>query len=57
VAAALTGGILGAHLGADAIPARLRRGVLYAEVLAGAADRLLAAVSPSKAVALARVRV
>jgi ADP-ribosylglycohydrolase len=57
VAAALTGGIVGAHLGAEAIPARLRRGVLYADVLAGTADRLLATVSASEAVALVRARV
>lgn len=43
VAAALLGGLLGAHLGLEAIPARLQRGVLYAENLIATADRLVAA--------------
>jgi ADP-ribosylglycohydrolase len=40
IAAGLCGAILGAHLGCDAIPARLRRNVLYASHLVDTADRL-----------------
>lgn len=58
-AAGLCGAIMGAHLGCDAIPARLRKHVLYAEHLVDTADRLhaasLAAV-PHAALAPARVR-
>ncbi len=43
VAASLLGGILGAHLGTDGIPARLRRNVLYGEHLSETATRLCAA--------------
>ncbi|NOK19055.1 ADP-ribosylglycohydrolase family protein [Corallococcus carmarthensis] len=43
VAAALTGALLGAHLGTRAIPARLRKQVLYAENLLDTADRLFRA--------------
>lgn len=40
IAAAVCGAVMGAHLGTDAIPARLRRNVLYAEHLVQTADRL-----------------
>ncbi len=40
VAAAVCGGILGAHLGTGAIPPRLRKNLLYAEHLQLTADRL-----------------
>lgn len=43
VAAGVSGAILGAHLGCDGIPARLRRNVLYADHLLDTADRLLGA--------------
>jgi ADP-ribosylglycohydrolase len=43
VAAAVTGGLLGAHLGTRAIPARLRKQVLYLENLVDTADRLFQA--------------
>jgi ADP-ribosyl-[dinitrogen reductase] hydrolase len=43
VAAAVTGALLGAHLGTAAIPARLRRNVLYADTLLDTADRLFQA--------------
>jgi ADP-ribosylglycohydrolase len=42
-AAALCGALMGAHLGTDAIPARLRRNILYAGHLQETADRLHAA--------------
>jgi ADP-ribosylglycohydrolase len=42
-AAAVCGGVLGAHLGLDAIPARLRRNLAYADHLRDTADRLFAA--------------
>jgi ADP-ribosylglycohydrolase len=42
-AAALCGGLLGAQLGTEGLPVRLRRGVLYAEHLRDVADRLSAA--------------
>lgn len=42
-AAAACGALLGAHLGLDAIPVRLRRQVLYAEHLTETADRLFRA--------------
>jgi hypothetical protein len=50
---------VGAHLGCDAIPARLRKQVLYAEHLVETADRLYAArhePSPAPALASARSR-
>jgi len=47
VTAALSGALLGAQLGSDAIPARLRRNVLYAEQLVETADRLYAARAAS----------
>jgi ADP-ribosylglycohydrolase len=40
VAAGVTGAILGAHLGCDAMPARLRKHVLYGDALVETADRL-----------------
>jgi ADP-ribosyl-[dinitrogen reductase] hydrolase len=43
VAAAVTGGLLGAHLGTRALPARLRKQVLYLENLVDTADRLFQA--------------
>ena len=43
VAAALTGALIGAHLGTRAIPARLRKQVLYADNLIDTADRLFRA--------------
>ncbi len=43
VAAAVTGGLLGAHLGTRAIPARLRKNVLYLDNLVDTADRLFQA--------------
>jgi ADP-ribosylglycohydrolase len=43
VAAAVTGGLLGAHLGTRAIPARLRKQVLYLDNLLDTADRLFQA--------------
>ncbi|HLL55821.1 MAG TPA: ADP-ribosylglycohydrolase family protein [Myxococcaceae bacterium] len=52
VAAAACGALLGAHLGQDAIPVRLRRQVLYAEHLVETADRLFGArpvASPASA--------
>lgn len=59
VAAAVCGAVMGAHLGADAIPARLRRNVLYADHLRQAADRLFdarkaRAVVPAAAAVRAR---
>jgi ADP-ribosyl-[dinitrogen reductase] hydrolase len=56
-AAGLCGALMGAHLGTDAIPARLRRNVLYAAHLIQTADRLHAAryLAPSSPV-LAAVR-
>jgi ADP-ribosyl-[dinitrogen reductase] hydrolase len=56
-AAALCGALMGAHLGTDAIPARLRRNVLYADHLQETADRLYAArylPRPSPAVVAVR---
>jgi ADP-ribosylglycohydrolase len=44
-AAAACGALLGAHLGEDAVPLRLRRQVLYAEHLIDTADRLFRARS------------
>lgn len=56
VAAACCGAILGAHLGSDGIPARLRRNVLYAEHLLQTADRLYQAqLSSAQAAATAPV--
>jgi ADP-ribosylglycohydrolase len=43
VAAAVTGALLGAHLGTRALPARLRKQVLYLENLLDTADRLFQA--------------
>ena len=40
VAAGVTGAILGAHLGTEPIPARLRKHVLYGDSLVATADRL-----------------
>ena len=40
VAAALCGGLLGAHLGSEALPARLRRTILYSDHLHDTAQRL-----------------
>jgi ADP-ribosyl-[dinitrogen reductase] hydrolase len=40
VAAGVTGAILGAHLGTEAMPARLRKHLLYVESLLESADRL-----------------
>ncbi|GHG79965.1 ADP-ribosylglycohydrolase family protein [Comamonas sp. JC664] len=58
VAAALTGALLGAHLGTRAIPARLRKQVLYSENLMDTADRLFRAhqVRETLATALAHRR-
>ncbi|QSQ12518.1 ADP-ribosylglycohydrolase family protein [Myxococcus landrumensis] len=58
VAAALTGALLGAHLGTRAIPARLRKQVLYSENLVDTADRLFRAhqVRETLATALAHQR-
>jgi ADP-ribosylglycohydrolase len=57
VAAALCGSLMGAHLGTDAIPARLRRNVLFADHLQEAADRLYSArYLPRPAPAVAAVR-
>ena len=58
VAAACTGALLGAHLGTAAIPARLRKNVLYADTLLDAADRLFQAtqVRETLATALAQQR-
>ena len=43
VVAAMVGSLLGANLGTEAIPARLKKNVLYPEALTEAADRLLEA--------------
>ncbi|XXF77626.1 ADP-ribosylglycohydrolase family protein [Myxococcaceae bacterium GXIMD 01537] len=43
VAAAITGALMGAHLGTRSIPARLRKQVLYADNLLDTADRLFRA--------------
>jgi ADP-ribosylglycohydrolase len=58
VAAALTGALMGVHLGVAALPARLRKHVLYAEVLVDTADRLFQArqVRETLATALAQQR-
>lgn len=50
-AAALTGGLLGAHLGSQVMPARLRKNVLYAEVLEQTARSLLETRSTKMTVA------
>lgn len=56
-ACALLGGLLGAHLGLEAIPSRLRKGVLYGQQLEQAADRLVAArTAPAAAVARSVIR-
>ena len=55
-AAALTGALLGARLGCDGIPARLRKNVLYADHLVASADRLFVARQESvRAPALEKV--
>jgi ADP-ribosylglycohydrolase len=56
VAAACTGALLGVHLGTAAIPARLRKNVLYADTLLDTADRLFQArqVRETLATALAQ---
>jgi ADP-ribosylglycohydrolase len=58
VAAALTGALIGAHLGTRVIPARLRKQVLYADNLVDTADRLFRArqVRETLATALAQHR-
>lgn len=59
VAAAVCGGVLGAHLGLDAIPARLRKNLLYADHLKDTADRLYVAChvrAPAPAFAAVRPR-
>src|SRR5581483_3594302 len=43
VAAAVCGAVMGANLGCEALPARLRKHVLYAEALVDTADRLFEA--------------
>ena len=43
VATALCGAMLGARLGCDAIPARLRKNVAYSDALLQTADRLFEA--------------
>jgi ADP-ribosylglycohydrolase len=53
-AAALLGGILGAHLGTAALPSRLRKSVLYAEQLENAAVKLASARIQSGATVFAR---
>jgi ADP-ribosyl-[dinitrogen reductase] hydrolase len=40
IATAITASLMGANLGAEAIPARLRKNVLYGEELIASADRL-----------------
>jgi ADP-ribosylglycohydrolase len=40
VTAGLCAAVAGAHLGTDAIPARLRKNVMYADALVEVADRL-----------------
>lgn len=59
VAAAVCGAILAANLGCEAIPARLRKHVLYSEALVEAADRLFDAKqerSPLPASAMVKAR-
>jgi ADP-ribosylglycohydrolase len=58
VAAALTGALMGVHLGTHALPARLRKNVLYADTLLDTADRLFQArqVKETVATALAQQR-
>ncbi|MHB8874998.1 MAG: ADP-ribosylglycohydrolase family protein [Myxococcaceae bacterium] len=59
VAAAVCGAVLGAQLGSDAIPARLRRNLLYADHLGQTADRLFEArhqKAPVSALATVRSR-
>jgi ADP-ribosylglycohydrolase len=59
VAAAVCGAILAANLGCEAIPARLRKHVLYCEALVEAADRLFDARqerSPLPASAMIKAR-
>lgn len=55
--AGCVGAIVGAHLGASALPARLRTRVLYAQHLHSAAERLLASrPAPARALAPAVIR-
>lgn len=60
--AAMVGAISGAHLGMVGLPARLRKGVLHAEVIVEIADMLFARkfppqrADPARARALAKVR-
>ncbi len=59
VAAGVAGAVLGAALGTEAIPARLRKNVLYGESLVAAADRLFDArwtQAPAKVPAYAVVK-
>jgi ADP-ribosylglycohydrolase len=58
VAAAVTGALLGAHLGTRSLPARLRKQVLYLDNLVDTADRLFKAwqVRETLATALAQRR-
>lgn len=49
VAAAITGGLLGAHLGTAALPPRLRKGVMYADTLRDTAERLFQALQVQQA--------
>jgi ADP-ribosylglycohydrolase len=53
VAAAVTGALMGAHLGTRALPARLRKQVLYLENLLDTADRLFQARQVRESVATA----
>ncbi|MBI3182767.1 MAG: ADP-ribosylglycohydrolase family protein [Myxococcales bacterium] len=57
VAAACSGAVLGSQLGSDAIPARLRRNVLYADHLVRTSDRLFHALNGAPAEVAAQVGV
>lgn len=54
IAAGLVGAIVGAHVGTEGLPARLRRNVLYAEALVEAADRLFDARLAKESVTVAQ---
>lgn len=54
VAAGLVGAMLGAHLGTEGLPPRLRRSVLYADSLVDAADRLFDAKLTKEQVAVSQ---
>jgi ADP-ribosylglycohydrolase len=54
VAAGLVGAIVGAHVGTEGLPARLRRNVLYAEALVETADRLFDARLAKETVTVAQ---